>query len=271
MLLDIVDENPGERLLAFLERARASGVDWNALHVRGSGLPQPLRQANIPATAEAALGGYPYALYFFQDGDIVILWNGPQGVALDATLQGLTGHFGAQVRSFAICYNLRADSGGIRKLCERKIAAQSSNQIIAFRAAAQDRKRRQQPQILIVEDQAFSSRLLLTMLERNYKTSLATDAEAALAIYLKMAPDIVLLDIELPGINGDEFVGMLTKLDPDAYVVMVSASAWLENVTRSKKNGAKGFIAKPYSKQKILDSVHMFVRTRMPMVGALHG
>jgi CheY-like chemotaxis protein len=129
-----------------------------------------------------------------------------------------------------------------------------------------ERKNRQDLNILIVEDQDFSRMLLLSLLNRLYIVHLAADAETALKIYCKHAPNIVLLDIELPGVNGHQLAATLRALDAEAYIVMVTGSSHVSDVVCAMENGAKGFIVKPYSKIKIMESIEKYVRTHRPKV-----
>jgi two-component system, chemotaxis family, chemotaxis protein CheY len=127
-----------------------------------------------------------------------------------------------------------------------------------FLDAAYTRAYRQKPDILIVEDQHFSLQLLCSALRREHKLYTAGNARDAWQLYLEHAPDVVLLDVEMPEISGHALAAHLCQFDPKAFVVMVTANNFLEDVERSKKNGAQGFIAKPYSKQKILDVMQKF-------------
>ncbi len=77
-------------------------------------------------------------------------------------------------------------------------------------------------------------------------------------MYLTYAPDIVFLDIELPDIEGHRLAQLLKAIDPNAYIVMVTANNYAEDVAKAIENGAKGFIVKPYSKDKIIEAIVKF-------------
>lgn len=135
----------------------------------------------------------------------------------------------------------------------------SEQQIEAFRAAARERKQRKRLEILVVEDQPFSSKLLVALLGRFSNAYPAFDAQTALEAYLKHAPDIVFLDVEMPGTDGHELATAIRQLDADAYIIMVTANNYPEDVARAKHNKVKDFIAKPYNKQKILEGVEKYI------------
>ena len=113
------------------------------------------------------------------------------------------------------------------------------------------RDMRKQPEILIIEDDVFTQRLIAKTVDRAYRANFAETAKDALMQYISMAPDMVLLDIGLPDLDGHELLKWIFKVDPDAYVVMLSGNSNTQNVVNSVQNGAKGFIGKPFNKAKL--------------------
>lgn len=69
--------------------------------------------------------------------------------------------------------------------------------------------------------------------------------------YKKYNPDILLLDIHLPHKSGPEILREILMIDPDAYIVMFSADNARDQVLDCLKKGAKGFITKPFTKEKL--------------------
>lgn len=131
-------------------------------------------------------------------------------------------------------------------------------QIELFRAALAFRKQRVITEVLVVEDQLFSRRILWGLLKQSYQTHLAADAKEAWSMYLMFAPDVVFLDIELPDIDGHRLFQFLKAIDPEAYIVMVTANNYALDVATAIENGAKGFIVKPYNKEKIIGAIAKF-------------
>jgi two-component system chemotaxis response regulator CheY len=140
--------------------------------------------------------------------------------------------------------------------------AVSAQQSAVFREALYMRSSRADTLMMIVEDQVFSLNLLQGMLGRKYRTCAATDAMIAWNLYLKHAPDIVFLDIELPEIDGHQLAGEIRKLDAHALIIMVTGNNYIKDVMQAKKIGASGFIVKPYSKNKILESIEKSLNER---------
>tara|TARA_R110002095_G_scaffold211306_1_gene199340 strand:- start:150 stop:1064 length:915 start_codon:yes stop_codon:yes gene_type:complete len=112
--------------------------------------------------------------------------------------------------------------------------------------------------ILIIEDQVFSQKILRNCIVGNYIVESAENAIMGLRMYLKLVPDIVFLDWHLPDINGIEFLKQITKIDSGAYIVMSTANNTSNCVNAALSNGAKGYITKPYNKEKINKNLYAF-------------
>lgn len=120
---------------------------------------------------------------------------------------------------------------------------------------AQRRENRQAPEVMIVEDDPFSQRLVRNVLQDKYAHCVSGDGQGALLNYVNRAPDILFLDIGLPDINGHEVLERLFAFDPDAYVVMFSGNGDKDNIIRAVELGAKGFVGKPFTQEKIFQYI----------------
>lgn len=111
--------------------------------------------------------------------------------------------------------------------------------------------------ILVVDDEeAIRSSLQGILEDESYQVSLAVDGLDALAMLQKEQPDLVLLDIWMPGIDGLETLAKIKELYPDLAVVMISGHGTIETAVKSTKLGAFDFIEKPLSLEKVLVTVH---------------
>lgn len=104
---------------------------------------------------------------------------------------------------------------------------------------------------LLVEDDTFSASLVSTILRPQHELTVVHNAVDALRHYEATAPDIVFLDIGLPGLNGLDVLRELIANDPDAFVVMLTAHGYLDMVKNAMEMGAKGFISKPFNKMTL--------------------
>ena len=127
------------------------------------------------------------------------------------------------------------------------------SQVEPERIAAARRMRDQRDGVvaLLVEDDTFSASLVSTILRPQHELTVVHNAMDALRHYEATAPDIVFLDIGLPGLNGLDVLRELIANDPDAFVVMLTAHGYLDMVKNAMEMGAKGFISKPFNKMTL--------------------
>lgn len=118
-------------------------------------------------------------------------------------------------------------------------------------------------EILVVEDTAMSLRLLVTILsDAGYSVREAPNGELALWTATKRPPDLVLLDIRMPGMNGFDVCRCL-KLDPataSVPVIFLSALSAPEDKSEGFAVGAVDFITKPFSDKEVLARVKTHLR-----------
>ena len=108
--------------------------------------------------------------------------------------------------------------------------------------------------VLIVDDVA-NMRGFLTSSLRSIEVLHIRDASNAsdgMKKYEEKRPDIMFLDLDMPDIGGMAVLRSLKQKDPSAFIVIVSGESKVDNVKEALKLGAKGFVVKPYSMQKII-------------------
>jgi len=114
--------------------------------------------------------------------------------------------------------------------------------------------------ILLVDDADFMrmrSAKLLT--ENGYSVVEAQNGAEAIEVYLAEKPDLVLMDITMPVMDGITAVREIVKRDPQAKVIMCSALGQQTMVIEAIKAGAKDFIVKPFQPDKILSTLKKHV------------
>lgn len=100
--------------------------------------------------------------------------------------------------------------------------------------------------ILIVDDEPVARTLAQKKVsEQGYKVLIASNGEEALAVLDQQRPDLILLDVEMPKMNGYTFVGELAKknLSPKIPVVVLTAHEELGPIF--KRHGVRGYLIKP--------------------------
>jgi len=109
------------------------------------------------------------------------------------------------------------------------------------------------PRILIVDDEQGIRRSLAGLLaDETYETASAADGEAALAAVREQTPDLVLLDIAMPGRDGIAVLEEMRQAWPRLPVIMMSGHGTIETAVRATQLGAFDFIEKPLSAEKLL-------------------
>jgi len=109
------------------------------------------------------------------------------------------------------------------------------------------------PTILIVDDERNVRATLKGVLEdEGYRVRTVSSGEEAIRAAARTAPDLILLDIWLPGMDGIEVLERLSENGSDAVVVMISGHGSVETAVRATKLGAFDFIEKPLSLDRVL-------------------
>ncbi|MGH7477238.1 MAG: response regulator [Longimicrobiales bacterium] len=125
--------------------------------------------------------------------------------------------------------------------------------------------------VLVIEDNP-DSRDIYAMLLRHagFDVTEAADGEHGLELAVATSPDVILLDIGLPGMDGLETV---RRLKSDARTraiptVAITAHAFVEDKIRARRAGFDGYLAKPVEPRRVLAEVQRFARTTGGRSGA---
>ena len=113
---------------------------------------------------------------------------------------------------------------------------------------------------LVVDDSVFARKNLARMIETfgGQLAGEAGDGVLAIAEYDRTKPDIVLMDITMPQMEGIEAAEKIVQKHPDARVVMVSSVGYQENIVAALQRGARHFVQKPV-KPEVLYEVIKYV------------
>lgn len=111
--------------------------------------------------------------------------------------------------------------------------------------------------LMVVDDSRVLEYQICKLLEdTDYEVAAyCENGEEAIARYAEVAPDIVTLDIIMPGIDGLETAQVLLDEHPEARIVMVSSLAYDDTMEEADCIGAKGFLYKPLEKQTFLEAL----------------
>ncbi|MDF2474019.1 MAG: cheY [Anaerocolumna sp.] len=112
--------------------------------------------------------------------------------------------------------------------------------------------------ILLVDDSAFMRKMEGDVITKNGHVIVgeAGNGKEAIDMYQKLLPDLVIMDITMPELNGVEAVKVIKTLDPKAKIIMLSAMGQDYMVIEAISSGASDFIVKPFQDEKFIKSIN---------------
>ena len=116
------------------------------------------------------------------------------------------------------------------------------------------------PLILVAEDEDSNFELVRIVLSKRYRLLRATNGIEAVTLCEDEQPDLVLMDIRMPGMNGLDATRIIKEVNHDIPVIALSAYAFDENIREAKTAGCDEFMAKPFRVEDLLDTVEKYVK-----------
>ncbi|MBQ8519025.1 MAG: response regulator [Agathobacter sp.] len=115
--------------------------------------------------------------------------------------------------------------------------------------------------ILICDDAAFMRMMIKDILSKNGYNVVGEAENGAVAVekYTELKPDLVLMDITMPEMDGIQALKKIREKDGNASVIMCSAMGQQAMVIESIQAGAKDFIVKPFQADRVLEAVKKVV------------
>jgi two-component system, NtrC family, response regulator AtoC len=110
--------------------------------------------------------------------------------------------------------------------------------------------------ILVLDDEALTLRTISRGLrDEGFEVLLAMTGEEALEIFAREKPDVTMLDVVLPGIDGIEVLRQIKRQNPNAIVVMMSAYHMVDRAVESMKLGAYDYLIKPFHLADMVNTI----------------
>ncbi len=115
--------------------------------------------------------------------------------------------------------------------------------------------------VLAVDDNPLNLEIIQEALSEEYNLETATTGEEALEIAVDFQPDLILLDVMMPGIDGYEVCRRLraNSAFADTPIVMVTAKDSLSEKIRGREVGAEDYITKPFEEDDLRESIEFFL------------
>ncbi len=109
--------------------------------------------------------------------------------------------------------------------------------------------------ILIVDDEEIIREFLVEVLNDDYDISVACDGDEAIEKIGNERYDLVITDLKMPRVSGEEVVKFAREKDPNCPVIVISGYSSLYAVSQSINNGACAFLSKPFSISELMQTV----------------
>lgn len=110
---------------------------------------------------------------------------------------------------------------------------------------------------LVADDDGITRQLLRTLLRQSYIEVVgeATNGLEALELCSKLLPDVLILDINMPRMNGFEALKSIRSTHPEISVIMMSSDATQSNVEEARTYGIDKFIVKPFTPAQVIKAI----------------
>ncbi len=119
-------------------------------------------------------------------------------------------------------------------------------------------------QVLIVDDEARERNIIKILLERQYPKMFefyeANNGEAAIYEFEKNQPQLIIIDIRMPGMDGIEAIKRIRNQSLDIYIIIITAYDYFEFAKEAIKNGVNDFILKPPSRDNFNQAINKFFK-----------
>ncbi|MBE7171892.1 MAG: response regulator transcription factor [Williamsia sp.] len=117
--------------------------------------------------------------------------------------------------------------------------------------------------ILYVEDELFLAKIVKESLEtRGYQVALETDGDKAISLFRETSPDICVLDIMLPGMDGFDLAEEIRRIDSRIPIIFLTAKTGTQDVVKGFSQGGNDYIRKPFSIEELIVRIQHQLRDK---------
>ena len=238
---------------AFSKNEIESANQWRCLHIEINELPDNMDIENLAQKIFKIFNSLPGGFYYDPRSRITVFCKMQDSIIIDDIAYKIK----SLIKADFMCRLGKQEllSNGIVSLQFIFSPTSSEKQKLSQEFIVQERLKRHHDVVMVVEDDLFSRKIAKSALQDKFKVIEIGDGGKATQEYLATSPDILFLDIHLPNKNGPAILKEIMEVDPQAYVVMLSADAAKDRVMECMKIGAKGFIAKPFKGEKLYDYI----------------
>lgn len=250
--MDILDKNDLKNFLDFIPGIRQNSRDWRLVELS---LTENAQQ-DIMFLAKKLQD------FFTKRKGKIYVGNDEELIAVARTGPALAPEkLAAQIAEVLPRYSCRVETSGLTESGLKKIEIKLEKmkekaQTVKPPPLMSDIRSSRFGNVLMVADDDMFMRSLVKKALTSYGPVIeASDALETMDLYKRQLPDILFLDIHMPGGSGIEVLREITKYDARAHIIMLSADSVKDNVVNAMNHGAKGFVVKPFTKEKLIAQI----------------
>ena len=119
------------------------------------------------------------------------------------------------------------------------------------------------PTVLVIDDEeSMREGCRQTLDEGGYQAEVAEDGLRGLKLVEQIRPDMVLIDLKMPGMSGMELLGKIREIDPNIVPVIITGYGTTESAIEAMKLGASDYLSKPFDDTQLLETVRFGIQSR---------
>lgn len=116
--------------------------------------------------------------------------------------------------------------------------------------------------IMVVDDQfGIRSMLFETFREEQYEVEMAENGAEALRLFIDFEPNLILMDVKMPGMDGIETLRQIRALDRQVSVIMMTGYGDIQNMEQTKELGTINYVSKPFDLFELRERVSEILNT----------
>ncbi len=248
--MDILHQKDYKQLLAYLPHIKPSLKDWLFVDIRITDFSdKDLTVENAAEAVRAVFRTREGLIYVCNNREILMIvrWgkNNPPTTVADNVGKALP-------ENGCAVFVTEPTLGGLSKL-EILITYKRPGERLTF---SDIRATRRENVIVVADDDMYLRTLVKKGLGANYTVFEVADGGQVLDAYKKSIPDVLFLDIHMPNMDGTNVLQQILAFDPNAYIVMLSADSSRENVEITAQKGARAFLTKPFTKERLQECLN---------------
>jgi len=247
--MDFLSRYDKIRCAEFAAKIKTNTEEWQIVEV---GLTGQLNVAHVAQKICTYFKGREGLTLLCDRRTILVLVHLGKSATLQATARGLQEHMPPKSCT-VVAANITGDGIGRLQLHIHETCTHSANSTPPLLA---ERMQREERCVMLVEDDMFIRSLMTKAIRPHARIVELANTEGVINAYLEHLPDVVFLDIHLPDGSGLDVLKEVLHLDDTAHIIITTSDPTKENVLNAVNLGAKSFIAKNFTPEKLLDAYY---------------